>query len=374
MARPRAPRAADAGVSAGATAWSSWPPRTRSASARVCGETATPSSRRSRSASRSIQSDRARAVADARGGRSDPGGPARRTDRAPPARGCSGSPARDHRPTRTASASAANARPRRSRYASRADQHPVIIKTGQQIATAQRERLLVLSGGDQGVEDARVDPHFRLAGQADRLAGGDQHPVRARAERATNARQRVAQARPRARLEHIRPQASGDLRARMDPRVQRQPAEQRLRGPTGRRRTPPRRPPRARAPRARGSGPLQRKPSPAQPGRTRACEAIARQLRCVDGRRRGCRQQSTRGAAMTVQTQFDLDAFKQAVADSSHGSGRTARLLLRRHRVGRDRPAHAAELAGSSCTGATPSPRCCAASPNAGSRRPSSTG
>ena len=67
-------------------------------------------------------------------------------------------------------------------------QRPVIVKTDQQIATAQRERLLVLSGGDQGVERARVDPRFRLAGQTDRLAASDQGAVRGRAESATDTR------------------------------------------------------------------------------------------------------------------------------------------------------------------------------------------
>jgi len=115
-------------------------------------------------------------------------------------------------------------------------QHPVFAKAGEHIAGAQPERLLVLSGGDQRVEGARVDPRLRLSGQTYRLAARDQYAVRGRAERAPNARQRVAQTCPRARLKHIRPQATGDLRARMNPRVQRQPAEQRLRGPAGRRR------------------------------------------------------------------------------------------------------------------------------------------
>ncbi len=67
-------------------------------------------------------------------------------------------------------------------------QHPVFVKACQQLARAQRKRLLVLSSGDQGVEGARVDPCLRLAGQADRLAAGDQRAVRGRAERAPDAR------------------------------------------------------------------------------------------------------------------------------------------------------------------------------------------
>ena len=67
-------------------------------------------------------------------------------------------------------------------------EHPVIVKAGQQFAAAQRKRRLVLSGGDQSIEGARVDPRFRLAGETECLAAGDQHALRRRAERATNAR------------------------------------------------------------------------------------------------------------------------------------------------------------------------------------------
>ena len=70
---------------------------------------------------------------------------------------------------------------------------------------------------------------------------------------------------------------------------------------------------------------------------------------------------------MTVQTQFDLEAFKHAVADELTTDPKAQLDFFRDDdRVDRDRPAHAAELAGVCCAAATPSPRCCAASPTRG--------
>ena len=115
------------------------------------------------------------------------------------------------------------------------DQHPLIIEPGQQLAAAQRECLLVLTGVDQRLECVGVDPHFGVCGKPDALAGGDQHAVGGGTDRATDARQRVAQAGTGARVQHIWPQSSGDLRAGVDPWVQREPAEQRLRGAADRR-------------------------------------------------------------------------------------------------------------------------------------------
>src|SRR5262249_7937790 len=74
-----------------------------------------------------------------------------------------------------------------------------------------------------------VDPG--RSGEADQLAVGD-HVVGA--ERAAQLVQRRAQARPRARLEDVGPEAGGQLEARVQAWMERQPGEQLACGPAGR--------------------------------------------------------------------------------------------------------------------------------------------
>jgi hypothetical protein len=100
---------------------------------------------------------------------------------------------------------------------------PFVVEARQQLALAQRQRLLGPALGDQLLESEGVHPGVA---QADGLAGGHQVPVRGVPQRPAQRRQRGAEARARALLEHVGPKRARDLRARMRARVQRQPGEQ----------------------------------------------------------------------------------------------------------------------------------------------------
>ena len=104
--------------------------------------------------------------------------------------------------------------------------HPVVVEPGQQLARAGIDRLARAAGGEQRGERAHVDPQDLLvARERDRVArrheaGG------ARAERRAQLAERDAQARPRALVEHVGPEAAGDLPPRVLARMQREPCEQ----------------------------------------------------------------------------------------------------------------------------------------------------
>ncbi len=125
------------------------------------------------------------------------------------------------------------AQPRRQTLAVRValGQHPVLLEPGQQLAVAERERLLGPARREQRLDLARVDPR-RV--ERDRVAVGDEADAR-RAERAAELVERRAQARPGARVEDVGPEPRRDGRARVAAGMQREEAEQ-LAGAAARRR------------------------------------------------------------------------------------------------------------------------------------------
>jgi hypothetical protein len=102
--------------------------------------------------------------------------------------------------------------------------HPVLVEAGQQLARAQLDGLARATRVQQRDERAHVDPEA-VAVERDRVARRD-HAGRGDAECGAQLRQRDAQARARAPVEHVGPEAPGDLAARVPPRMQRQPREQ----------------------------------------------------------------------------------------------------------------------------------------------------
>ena len=98
---------------------------------------------------------------------------------------------------------------------------PVVGQAVEHRAADERQRLDEPALAHERVERARVDPHVRR--QADPVARRLEVAV---AERAAQLGQRRAQAAARALVEHLRPQRPGHLAARVQARVQRQPAEQ----------------------------------------------------------------------------------------------------------------------------------------------------
>jgi hypothetical protein len=98
---------------------------------------------------------------------------------------------------------------------------PVIGEPVEQRTAHQRQRLVEPSLADEILERLRIDPHARV--QADLIARGHELAV---AERAAQLRQRGAQAGPGALVEHVGPKRPRHLAARVQPRVQRQPAEE----------------------------------------------------------------------------------------------------------------------------------------------------
>ena len=205
--------------------------RISSASARVSADGAIPSPVRSRSRRRSwAASAAARSPAAAR----------RRTS-ARPRSSEYGSSATCSRLRRTAAARSPRrlgrvgerAQPRRQALAVRValGQHPVLLEPGEQLAVAERERLLGPARREQRLDLARVDPR-RV--ERDRVAVGDEADAR-RAERAAELVERRAQARPGARVEDVGPEARRDGRARVAAGMQREEAEQ-LAGAAARRR------------------------------------------------------------------------------------------------------------------------------------------
>ena len=110
-------------------------------------------------------------------------------------------------------------------------QHPVLLEAGQQLAVAQRERLLGPARREQRLDLARVDP---FGVERDRVAVGNEAAAR-RPERAAELVERRAQAGPRARVEDVGPEPRGDRGARVAAGMQREEAEQ-LAGAAARRR------------------------------------------------------------------------------------------------------------------------------------------
>ena len=106
-------------------------------------------------------------------------------------------------------------------------QRPLVLQAGEQVAVAERQRVLRAPGGEQRAKRERVDLDVRR--EPDAVAVGAQR-VGARPECGAQARERGAQARPGAAVEHVRPERGRDVGARVAPRVQCQPRQQRAHG------------------------------------------------------------------------------------------------------------------------------------------------
>jgi hypothetical protein len=99
---------------------------------------------------------------------------------------------------------------------------PVLVDPGQQLAADV-----------QNLGIACVDPDRLAVREADPVPGRDQRRLRAGTEHPPDRPHRVAQARPSARVQHVRPEATRNGRPRMQPGMERKPREQ-LRGPARR--------------------------------------------------------------------------------------------------------------------------------------------
>ena len=102
---------------------------------------------------------------------------------------------------------------------------PVVLEALEQVAAAQLERRCWIVTGGEPLELADVDPHSRLVAQTDPLPVDGQRV----AEPAAQHPQRAPQARPRALVEHVGPEAAGQLASRNRSRRQCQVREHRPR-------------------------------------------------------------------------------------------------------------------------------------------------
>jgi hypothetical protein len=107
---------------------------------------------------------------------------------------------------------------------------PFFVDALEQLAAAQRDRLLRRARPHELLERARIEPHIPV--EADAVTG--RHELVA-AQRAAQRPRRAAQARARARVQDVGPEVCRDLAARVHPRVQREPREK-LPGAAARRR------------------------------------------------------------------------------------------------------------------------------------------
>ena len=92
---------------------------------------------------------------------------------------------------------------------------PVVVEVLEQIAVRELERVLEPALSDDPLELAYVGPDLIGAGERDCVAGGQQVAVGVGAQRATQSRQGAAQARARALVEHVGPEARRELAARV---------------------------------------------------------------------------------------------------------------------------------------------------------------
>jgi hypothetical protein len=99
---------------------------------------------------------------------------------------------------------------------------PLVVEAGQQLAVAGVDRLGGAALGEQPRARAHVDPELVATVQPDGLPGGDQ-VRRPCAERVAQLRERGAQARTRALVEDVRPEATRELATRVHARPQSEP-------------------------------------------------------------------------------------------------------------------------------------------------------
>ncbi len=111
---------------------------------------------------------------------------------------------------------------------------PVVVEVLEQLAPRELERILEPALRDEPLELAYVCPDLIGAGEGDSVAGGQQVAIGVGAQRATQSRQGAAQARARALVEHVGPEARRELAARVRAPLQGKQAEQRTRPPARR--------------------------------------------------------------------------------------------------------------------------------------------
>ena len=102
---------------------------------------------------------------------------------------------------------------------------PVSLGSGQKLALRELARLVVAASRDQGVDLANVHPQA-LPFEPDPVARRDEH-ARLRPEHSPQRPGRAPEAREGARVEDVGPEARGHRAARVHPRRQRQPGEER---------------------------------------------------------------------------------------------------------------------------------------------------
>jgi hypothetical protein len=113
--------------------------------------------------------------------------------------------------------------------------HPILVEPGEQLPAAQRQRVLKALVLHAVFELRDVGPHLGIAGKPDVVPASDQISLAVRAEGSAQCRERAAQARAGALVEHVRPEPCRQPRARVHAPVECQPAEQRAGAPAGRR-------------------------------------------------------------------------------------------------------------------------------------------
>jgi hypothetical protein len=110
---------------------------------------------------------------------------------------------------------------------------PIVVEVDEQLIPAQRQRIGPAVHCNQALDLAHVDPEPGAVGDAHALPLRDDVAAGGLSQFATQRRERRPQARPSAALQHIRPEDCRHPRPRVQPRVIRQPAQQRPR-PTAR--------------------------------------------------------------------------------------------------------------------------------------------
>ncbi len=104
--------------------------------------------------------------------------------------------------------------------------HPVVVEPRQNVAAGKLDGVLEPVLLDAALELRNVRPDEVLARQADGVAIGDHVLLAVLTQRAPQRRQRAAQARSRALVEHVWPEPRRERRAGMRAPIERQPAEQ----------------------------------------------------------------------------------------------------------------------------------------------------
>ena len=100
---------------------------------------------------------------------------------------------------------------------------PIALHTGEQLSVRERQRLIVSAGRNEGLELTDIHPQA-VSREADAVTRSHEQVGRG-AELPPERPQRATQARKRARVEHIRPEAGRDGTTSVHLRRQRQPRE-----------------------------------------------------------------------------------------------------------------------------------------------------